>query len=165
MLSSVIVLVKSFAHHHFPTPGYMSVRLIHDHILNDTLCRQWMPSLFNNGISMMCSMMPLVVNLCDICERNSELPAQQVTEVEYLDSMILLYLVCKSLNFLCCCFPFIVATSQPLFRVSICQCSSHSRWPGPSLISLCPSRLQLRILASGFPHGLLFTFHICMSST
>lgn len=91
MSTSIVLLPERPLPHKVPATDYMGVRLVFDHVLNTTLCRQWMPSLFNDGIGMTCTMMGTVANLCDVCERNSRLP--NVQEVEYSDAMILPYLV------------------------------------------------------------------------
>lgn len=91
MSTSIIVLGRQLIPHKIPETDYMGVRLIYDHVLNTTRCRQWMPSLFNDGVGMTCTMMALVSNLCDVCERNSRLA--NFEDIEYSDAMILPYLV------------------------------------------------------------------------
>lgn len=93
MSTSVVLIGSKSEIHRPPTPDYMGVRLVRDHVLNRTRCRQFIPSLFNDGVGMTCTMMSSVANLCDVCQSNSELPASQVAKVEYSDDLILGYLV------------------------------------------------------------------------
>lgn len=90
---SVVVLQPSHAPNKVVEPDYMGARLMHDHLHNDTLCRNYMMTLFNDGIGLTCTMMSRVTNYCDICEKQTTLPPGPGTVIEYSSDMILPYLI------------------------------------------------------------------------
>lgn len=92
--TSIVILDPSMTPHNIVEPDYMGIRLVQDHVLDETRCRHWMLALFNDGIGMTCSMMPWITHLCDVCERESRLPTPaRAVIVEYSNDAILPYLI------------------------------------------------------------------------
>lgn len=92
MSCSIVILPQTEVRpHKAVNPDYIGVRLIHHHVLNTHLCRQWLPSLFNDGVGKTCTMMFPVANLCDVCLRRS--PPNEEEPIQYSDAMISEYLV------------------------------------------------------------------------
>lgn len=87
--TSLVLLERNFSPHKVQEPDYAGTRLMDDHIRNDTHCRHWMITLFNDGVGMTCTMMPWISNLCDVCERQVD----SLVPVEYSSDMILPYLL------------------------------------------------------------------------
>lgn len=90
---SVVILEKDRRPHTVHDPDYMGTLLMERWVEDDTHCRNWLMSSFNDGVGITCSMMSRVANLCDVCESQSSLPAGAPVVVEYSSDLILPYLV------------------------------------------------------------------------